>query len=630
MDTKMNLNTNEKYIPIIENAEEELRAVCKKRAVRLYGEIPEIVSERIEWEINSLKASKDLVLMLIFGRVLQSDEIKPYMIRAKGNLSSSIISYLLNITKANPLPPHYRCMCGNYYDFDTEKYNVSIGADLPSKLCPVCGKKLMKDGFNLHSELLFGKNGGKGLNIELNVPKGKNNKIIDIIECMPEIQPVTDFPTNWITDEMREHFNRFFRIIIPEYVDLNDVYTSAENCNYDIKTYLNKAYPFYQFDIYDDESLDLLTAMGEMNETNVDEIEFEGTNILHIFSDIAENENILNKKIRDIISECNPLTVSNCIKTEALSYNHLWQNIGKKIIESGKAKLNDLPSTIEDVYETLLNMGLSKALSFDITQSVYMGKGLTDKQEKLLLEHGASDCFIEFCNNVRWLFPRAHIAEGFIVKSRLEYFRCNYSERFDSIAGFKNKFDGINGCIPTGIKTLSSFFFSKCITLQNATVPDSVVVIDDFAFLGCRELSGLEIPPSVKKIGKMAFSCCNDLKNLKIPGSVTKIGFSAFECCDNLEKVTIENGLNKISDSAFVFCKKLSEVIIPDSVEEIGESSFAACESLEKLIIPKSVVKIGEYAFDLLNDEPKVTLYCKQGSYAEQYAKENNISYEYI
>ena len=64
---------------------------------------------------------------------------------------------------------------------------------------------------------------------------------------------------------------------------------------------------------------------------------------------------------------------------------------------------------------------------------------------------------------------------------------------------------------------------------------------------------------------------------------------------------------------------------IPESVKEIGENAFRECENLEKVKIPASVEKIGENAF---LDSEKVEIITPKNSYAEKYAKENNIPYQ--
>jgi len=68
-------------------------------------------------------------------------------------------------------------------------------------------------------------------------------------------------------------------------------------------------------------------------------------------------------------------------------------------------------------------------------------------------------------------------------------------------------------------------------------------------------------------------------------------------------------------------------VTIPESVTGIGGEAFARCFGLTNIDIPSSVTSIGEAAFGDCGD---LTLTVEEGSFAEQYAKENNIPYVFI
>ena len=59
----------------------------------------------------------------------------------------------------------------------------------------------------------------------------------------------------------------------------------------------------------------------------------------------------------------------------------------------------------------------------------------------------------------------------------------------------------------------------------------------------------------------------------------------------------------------------------------IGNSAFWGCSSLASIGDLRSVTSIGYYAF---NNCKNLTLRVLPNSYAEQYAKENNIKYTYI
>ena len=65
-------------------------------------------------------------------------------------------------------------------------------------------------------------------------------------------------------------------------------------------------------------------------------------------------------------------------------------------------------------------------------------------------------------------------------------------------------------------------------------------------------------------------------------------------------------------------------VILEDGVVSIGKEAFMYNFRLESIRIPDSVERIGEDAFYMCN---KLTIHAPAGSYAEIYAKENNIPF---
>lgn len=72
-------------------------------------------------------------------------------------------------------------------------------------------------------------------------------------------------------------------------------------------------------------------------------------------------------------------------------------------------------------------------------------------------------------------------------------------------------------------------------------------------------------------------------------------------------------------------CSSLKKITIPDKVTSIGKNAFHDNTKLKSIVIAKSVTNIAEGAF---KNCPNLTIYGANGSYAETYAKKNNIPFE--
>ena len=236
--------------------------------------------------------------------------------------------------------------------------------------------------------------------------------------------------------------------------------------------------------------------------------------------------------------------------------------------------------------------------------------------------------------------------------------------------------------IPDSVTSIGNFAFSYCTSLTSITISNSVTSIGKYAFKYCSNLTSITIPSSVISIREYAFECCSNLTSITIPNSVTSIGYGAFHCCTSLTSINVDSnnekymsdngvlytkdkktliqypskkegteylilqGVESIGDYAFEGCENLINITIPDSVTSImgafkgcsslinitipnsvtsiGGSAFECCSSLTSITIPDSVTSIGDYTFYKCDS---LSVLCKSNSYAEQYAKKNNIKY---
>ena len=157
----------------------------------------------------------------------------------------------------------------------------------------------------------------------------------------------------------------------------------------------------------------------------------------------------------------------------------------------------------------------------------------------------------------------------------------------------------------------------------------SVTNIARRAFLNDSVITGIDFSEAtnLETIGMYAFSGCSALTSpIVFAESIQTIGDSAFEG-SAVTQVNLNVSADYIPAQCFYKCASLTDVQMSDSVTEIGTYAFANCPNLLSVYIPESVETIANSAF---KNDPNLTIYCYEGSYAQQYAEERDIPYVLI
>lgn len=166
-------------------------------------------------------------------------------------------------------------------------------------------------------------------------------------------------------------------------------------------------------------------------------------------------------------------------------------------------------------------------------------------------------------------------------------------------------------------------------------IPDSVdgkrvIEIRGYFLRGNENVVEINIPDTISEISSEAFEFCTNLEKLTMGRNTKIIGKALCRGDTKLKQVVLSESLVEISHYAFQNCTSLEEITIPDSVTTIG-FAFSGCTALKEIHMTDSVTFIGvpedNEECNVFEDSDNLTIYAPAGSYAEQYAKNNNITF---
>ncbi len=126
----------DKFPPVIENSDQDLKDICFNRAHEMYGdELPKIVEDRLNKELHSIISNGYAVMYIIAQKLVWKSNEDGYLVGSRGSVGSSLAATMSGITEVNPLPPHYLCPECKYSDFDSPEVKKFGGR--PDAICRI-------------------------------------------------------------------------------------------------------------------------------------------------------------------------------------------------------------------------------------------------------------------------------------------------------------------------------------------------------------------------------------------------------------------------------------------------------------------------------------------------------------
>jgi len=496
--------------PRIEESDSKIVGITWDRAKEIYGnKIPDFVSERVKKELDAIIKHDFSVLYLIAKTMVDKSVKDGYIVGSRGSVGSSLVAFLCGISEVNPLAPHYICKKCKHFEMSTEE---DVGVDLKDKKCPECGEKMNKDGFNIPFETFLGYKGDKVPDIDLNFSDEYQDRIHNFVEefwgkgkvfrcgtinTIKLKAAKRDFVNKYLEKKGRTlkkaEIERLARgcmgvkrttgqhpgglILVPENRDIYDftpIQYPADSKEKDVIV------THFEYDFMHD-SLVKIDALGHKGPTslkwlcetlnmNVENVPLDDKKTMKLFSDIR-TLNVDEKKydypvgtlgipeygtkfVRGMLAATKPKTFSELIYISGLSHGtNVWRNNAEDLIKDKKANLKEVISVRDDIMNFLINKGLAKEKAFNIMEKVRKGKGLSDEDKNEMAKNKVPDWYVESCEKIKYMFPKAHAVAYAILSFKIAYFKMYhplyfYADFFNrNVQDFKYEFafSDVNG-----------------------------------------------------------------------------------------------------------------------------------------------------------------------------------------
>ena len=478
------------FSPRIEGSEEELKRMCYDRAEKIYGEdMPTIVKDRLDKELNSIINNGYAVMYIIAHKLVAKSLNDGYLVGSRGSVGSSLAATMSEITEVNPLPPHYICPKCRYSDFISDG-SYGSGIDLPDKRCPKCDEILIKDGHDIPFEVFLGFEGEKEPDIDLNFASEYQSEAHKYMEELfgegkvfraGTIGTIANktaygFVRKYI-EEKQLHYNKaeINRLvngctgvrrtsgqhpggimIVPDNYDIykftpiqypaNDSKSGVITTHFDYNSISGR---LLKLDILGHDVPTIIRMLGDLTGIDVQGVPLDDKNTMDIFTGteplgISADEidcevgtlgipEFGTKFVRQILTDTRPKTFAELVRISGLSHGtDVWINNAQGLVRNNIAELKDVISTRDDIMNYLILKGMPPRTSFTIMENIRRGKGLTPEHEQEMRECEVPQWYIDSCNKIKYMFPKAHAVAYVMMSFRIAYFKVYHPEVFYS------------------------------------------------------------------------------------------------------------------------------------------------------------------------------------------------------
>ena len=455
-----------KFWPKSKKDEEVLCREALIKAEEHYGSpLPLPVRKRLDSELDAIRKQESAFEFMLAQKLIQKSEEEGYPVGIRGSIASSLVAMLIGITDINPLPPHYRCPECKASIFDTG-LTARCGQDLPKKVCPNCGAEMQGDGCRIPWQVLFRPDGTCHVDIDLNFSAVYRENVYEQVRELFGEKRVChaglltgmsnehaekyirryladsglEQDDRWIKQRTDPYWDVIFRtgchpggiVIVPEGYTLEDFVPLQNIEDESGKKYCITHYDYnfmhdtlLKMDCLGHDTPTLLHLLKEESGVDPKTVSLNDSQVISLFRGtetvaIPERELLCKTATygipefssafsQGILRQIMPETVEELIRVSGWSHGtDNWLGNAQIRIAANPAVRYECPATRDDILNDLQDHGMGTESAWRIMDCVRKGKGLKPEQIEKMKTCGISQAYINGCNKIKYLFPKAH------------------------------------------------------------------------------------------------------------------------------------------------------------------------------------------------------------------------------
>ena len=457
------------------------------------GVLNPVVKARLDKELISIISNGYAIMYYIAYRLVKKSNNDGYIVGSRGSVGSSFAATMCGISEVNPLPPHHRCPKCCYTRFnDSGEYGS--GYDLPEDVCPECGTPMIRDGQDIPFETFLGFKGDKQPDIDLNFSgeyQPRAHAYVGVLfggthtfkaGTIGAYQDKNAYGIcRKILDERNETYTQAHLaymakgiigvkrttsqhpggiVVIAREMDVYEFTPIQFPANKTECGIITTHFDFHamhdtilKLDILGHADPTVLRMLHEITGVTITDIPIpdtkvmallQGTDVLGFPIEATDAgsatlglSELGTNMARGMIKETKPSRFYDLVQLMGLSHGtDVWTGNAQDLIREGICDINSVIGCRDSIMTRLIYWGLPNKDAFDIMEAVRKGRVAKGEEPRWpefkeeMKACGVPDWYIESCNKIKYMFPKAHAAAYSISTLRVAWFKVYYPEEY--------------------------------------------------------------------------------------------------------------------------------------------------------------------------------------------------------